>query len=139
MTVLLEHDCEESDILDFVRSWIDRLSTEDYQGALDMTYVSEHSQWTAQRLQSMIINYGFEEGIPENQQQRVTDLNQAEAAKDAPWYIAAVYRATDDDWAGAEVEYGLPLNGAESDLNAHFEVVSLPEGLALELLDLRVD
>jgi hypothetical protein len=139
LTVYLKLDSVEDDVLTLVRSWILQLSLGNYQSALNLTYVSEDSEWTAERLQQMIENYGFESLAPGAERMHVTDLAEAEAKKGKSWFIAAVYRARQETLDGAAVEYGLPLNGSESDLNAHFEVVRTPDGLALELFDIRVD
>jgi hypothetical protein len=130
----------DEDVLNWVRQWTEMLADGQYQSALDMTMPYEGSEWTAERLQRILANYGEEQQWTDAPN-KPSRLAESEVTSGSGKWHAVVYRASDepDDLDGASVEFALPLNGAESDLNAHFEAVETADGCGLQLLDIRVD
>ncbi|HEY9683439.1 MAG TPA: hypothetical protein V6C86_17805 [Oculatellaceae cyanobacterium] len=139
MTEFLRPGATDNDVLALVKKFIGLLASGNFNAAMDITYVSEDSEWTPERLKRIIENYGSEGDVPEAEKMHVTDLTAAEINNGGAWFIKSVFRAREESLEDATVEYGLPLNGRQSDLNLHFEIYKSRDGFALSLYDVCVD
>jgi hypothetical protein len=139
VTEFLRPGSTDADVLALVRKFIGLLASGNFDAAMNLTHVSEDSQWTPERLKRIIENYGSEADVRDSEKMHVTDLTVAEISNGGPWFIKSVFRAREESLEDATVEYGLPLNGSQSDLNLHFEIYKSRDGFALSLYDVRVD
>jgi hypothetical protein len=132
---ILPRDASDEMILAAVRRWIGLLAADDVEVAVQFLYQGEGAGSlgaSASSLRAAIARY--EPGEPLRQEPaRVTP---AETAGGPLNPLEEVFRR--EDGTVSSVEFALPINGEWSELVAFFDVVTVPDGLALTLQDVYV-
>ena len=140
--ITLPKDASDDAVLNVVRRWLNELAKEDYSAAHSLTYHPAGDHWNADLLRRVIENYGsVDSGPEEGVTFKVTPL-EGEHSDDSDvagrleieWFRS---RGSEDNPLGT-ITCDLPLNGEWSDVSAVFNVLSQPDGLALQLMDVRV-
>jgi hypothetical protein len=130
---VLPRDASDETILVAVRRWVALLAADDVEAAVQFLYQGAGSlAASASSLGAAIARY--EPGAPLRQEPaRVTP---AETAAGPFEPVQEVFRR--DDGTVSSVDFSLPINGEWSELVAFFDVVTVPDGLALTLRDAYV-
>ena len=124
-----------------IERWVGLLADQRFEEALAMLARSE--QWTPELLVSVIGNYGSVEPRDGGRTFSVTAPAVTTAGGDArfevTWLDPPLTNRLDcaPDLLG-HARYDLPLDGAWSDVTATFDVLDLPDGVALALADVHV-
>lgn len=132
---IVPRDADDETILAAVRRWVGLLAADDAEAAVRFLHQGDGAGSlgaSADSLREAIARY--EPGEPLRQEPaRVTP---AETAGGPFEPIAEVFRYDDGTVSG--VDFTMPVNGEWSELVAFFDVVTVPEGLALALRDMYV-
>jgi hypothetical protein len=132
---ILPGDASDETILAAVRRWIALLAADDLEAAVQFLYQGDGADSlaaSASSLRACIARY--EPGEPLRQEPaRITPVDTAGGPFDP---LEEVFRR--DDGTVSSVEFSLPVNGEWSELVAFFDVVTVPDGLALKLRDAYV-
>jgi hypothetical protein len=132
---ILPRDAGDETILAAVRRWVGLLAADDVEAAVQFLHQGEGAgplAATASNLRACIARY--EPGEPLRQEPaRVTPAETAGGPFDP---LHEVFRR--DDGTVSSVDFALPINGEWSELVAFFDVVTVPDGLALALRDAYV-
>lgn len=132
---ILPRDATDDAILAAVRRWIGLVAADDAEAAVRYLYQGEGASSygaSAASLRACVARY--QPGEPLRQEPaRVTPAETAGGPFDP---LEEVFRR--DDGTPVSVDYALPINGEWSELVAFFDLVSVPEGLALSLRDVYV-
>jgi len=100
----------EPELVRYVESWVERLAAGDWDNAMSLVEAPNHYgiQWSSADVRRALVEYG--RGV--------------EPVVTAPRRLGKAKRISVigfDDGSGYAVDYGLPLNGALSDLTVQFE------------------
>ena len=129
----LDIDSTDSDILEFVETWIDALASGKFSEAYRMTSHDPYYKWTPELIQKTIEGYGLPEPHPAG-----------------PFRITPPAKATGNPTrevsrtegvppgAFAHVLHDLPLNGEWSDLSVTFRFESVEAGAKAILEEIHV-
>ena len=132
---ILPREASDEMILAAIRRWIGLLAEDDVEAAVQFLYQGEGAgslAASASSLRESIARY--EPGKPLRQEPaRVTP---AETAGGPFEPVEEVFRR--EDGVVSSVDFALPINGEWSELVAFFDVVTVPDGLALALRDAYV-
>jgi hypothetical protein len=124
-----------------IERWVGLLVEQRFEEALAMLARSE--QWTPELLVNVIGNYGSVEPRDDGRTFSVTARAVTTAGGDArfevTWLDPPLTNRLDyaPDLLG-HARYDLPLNGVWSDVTATFDILDLPDGVALALADVHV-
>lgn len=112
----------------YVEAWVERLAAGDWDGAMSLIDRPNHYglRWSPADVRQVLVDYG--RGI----EPKVTAPQQHHAPS------ARISVVAFDDGSGYSVDYGLPLNGAHSDLTAQFEFLLSGDEYVAILHDLHV-
>lgn len=127
---ILPGDAGDETILAAVRRWFGLLAADDFEAGVRFLHPADGSPaGSAAQLRERVARY---EPAPPLRQEpaRVTP---AETAGGPFGAVAEVYRGAD-----ISVDCTVPVNGEWSELMAFFDVVTVPDGLALSLRDMYV-
>jgi hypothetical protein len=132
---ILPRDADDETILAAVRRWVALLAEDDVESAVRFLYQGEDAGSLAASASSLRAGIAlYEPGEPLRQEPaRVTP---AETAAGPFEPVQEVFRS--DDGTVLSVDFTLPVNGEWSELVAFFDVVTVPDGLALALRDAYV-
>lgn len=132
---ILPRDAGDEMILAAVRRWIALLAADDVEAAVRFLYQGEGAGSLAASASSLRAGIArYEPGEPLRQEPaRVTPAETAGGPFDP---LAEVFRR--EDGTVSSVDFALPINGEWSELVAFFDVVTVPDGLALTLRDAYV-
>lgn len=132
---ILPADADDEVILAAVRRWVALLAADDVEAAVRFLYQGDGAGSigaSASSLRASIAQY--EPAAPLRQEPaRVTP---AETAGGPFEPVTEVFRLDDGTVSG--VDFTVPVNGEWSELVAFFDVVTVPDGLALTLRDAYV-
>lgn len=127
---VLPPDAGDEIILAAVRRWVALLAADDVDAAVQ--FLLPRADVTVESLRTRIARY--EPGEPLRQEPaRITPAETAGGPFDP---LQEVFRR--DDGSVSSVDFALPVNGEWSELVAFFDVVPVPDGLALALRDAYV-
>ena len=131
----LPRDASDEAIVAAVRRWIGLLAADDAEAAVRYLYQGEGAgslAASASSLRACVARY--EPGEPLRQAPaRVTPAETAGGPFDP---LEEVFRR--DDGTPVSVDFAIPINGEWSELVAFFDLVTVPDGLALTLRDAYV-
>jgi hypothetical protein len=124
-----------------IERWVGLLADQRFEEALAMLAPSE--QWTPELLGTVIRNYGSVEPREDGRTFSVTapavTTEGGDARFEVTWLDPPLTNRLDyaPDLLG-HARYDLPLDGAWSDVTATFDILALPDGVALALADVHV-
>ncbi len=126
----LSTSTSDAELIAFVDQWAALLEKKAYSEAFAFTDQAPNNGWTAELIQEFI--EGYNEAVPGQHftlEGKPTDISQRKNVRRFPKNRASCI---------GQVWYDLNINGFASDITATFGVVSVQDGLILQLDDIHV-
>jgi len=138
----ISHPPTDAAVHEFASRWTEQLAQENYIEAYGMLcHVQNHPgrSWvfSPEELRNWIENYGSDTPIPGEPPYKVTKIEQASGEQ---WGNYLELSPSDARYVGylGNLDWGLPLNGEWSDLQASFDLVAIDQRVGFVLVALRV-
>jgi hypothetical protein len=137
--LVLSKDSTDDEILNAIRHFVELLAEEKYSEVYEKFLPAPDRQLTPEVIKALIEGYGFAEPVEENDEPplHVTSLCQMTEPEPKGRQQVDWFSAKDERILGGAY-YDLPLNGEWSDLTAIFDIIKVPDGIALSLDDIHV-